>query len=298
MKISFKWLTYILLFISLIIICVWFGEGFNKKVYQNEYAVVQNKYTTNIKGPMDQGTYNNLSIGDTMFKYTSTMQFMDFDGINLKYIECITNDGLHLNLELIIQYQYQRNQIIPIIWYQFNNAKSYTDFLIKTIYGIIYEDCAFFQANDYYSKRNLIENRMYDTIFEQFNIPDSGIMVFNVQLKDIIFPQAFIDVISSKQHLVQEIQTQYNNRTSQLINANTTLIQAQQQAQINVINAQNEANLVLLNANTTASNIEYKYEQMAEYMYNIKTKFRFNSSELIDYIYAQYVKSGAVYAGI
>jgi hypothetical protein len=40
---------------GLIVLFVYFGEGLNKKVGQNEYAVVQNKYSTKLKGPMDQG---------------------------------------------------------------------------------------------------------------------------------------------------------------------------------------------------------------------------------------------------
>jgi regulator of protease activity HflC (stomatin/prohibitin superfamily) len=285
---------------GLITFFVYLGNGVNKRVAQNEYAVVKNKYSTRLNGPMEQGVYNNLTIGDEMFKYTATMQFLDFDATDSVngYVNCITMDGLSVSLEVVIQYQYKRNEIIPVIWYFFGDEESYTDFLTKTIYGIIYEDCAFFNANDYYSKRNLIEDKLYENVIGQFNKNNSGINVFNVQLKNIIFPDAFVDIISAKQHLVQEIQTQTNNRTSLLINANTTYIQAKQQAEIVSINAYNEANLIEKNSNVTGDNIIYKFQKLGDYFLNVKVNFNFGPGELIDYIYSTYAKSGTVYANI
>lgn len=264
--------------------------GVNKKVYQNEYAVVQNKFTTKVWGPLDQGTYNSLTIGDKMFKYTATIQFVDED------VLCITNDGLMITLDINIQLQLNRNEIIPIVWYEFNDNDMFMDFVSKTIYGTLYEDCAYFKASEYYSMRNIIENRMYNSVIDKFNNHTSGITIYNVQLKNIIFPTPFVNIISSKQHLVQEIQTQYNNRTTQLINANSTLIQAEQQGQILIINANNRKNLILAQANATKQNIFVKYEKFGEYYYNAKTKFNFNASSLIKYIYAEYVKIGQIYA--
>jgi regulator of protease activity HflC (stomatin/prohibitin superfamily) len=300
----FCFLGILVAIIGVLTFIVYLSYGVNKRVGQSEYGVVRNKYTTKLHGPMEQGLYNNLTIGDTLYKYTATMQFLDFDTVNAAndpadtYVNCMTADGLLISLEVIIQYQYKRDEIIPVIWYSFNDEGMYTDFLTKTIYGIIYEDCAFFFANDYYSKRNLIENRVFESVTELFNRNESGITVFNVQLKNIIFPKPLVEVISTKQHLVQEIQTQYNNRTSLLINANTTYIQAEQEAQIIVINANNEANLMEKNANTTAENIYYKFQKMTEYFANVEQKFNFKPNDLIDYIYSTYAKTGAVFANL
>jgi regulator of protease activity HflC (stomatin/prohibitin superfamily) len=296
----FTILGILLATLGVITFIVYLAHGVNKRVEQSKYAVVKNKYTTKLSGPMEQGVYNNLTIGDEMYKYTATMQFLDYDVDDSQngYVNCITRDGLMVSLEVVIQYQYNRNEIIPVIWYNFNDEATYTDFLTKTIYGIIYEDCAFFIANDYYSKRNIIEETIYQRVTTQFNKNDSGVTVFNVQLKNIIFPRAFVEIISAKQHLVQEIQTQYNNRTSLLINANTTYIQAVQQSEIVIINANNEANLIEKNANITASNINYKFEKMTEYFLTVKTNLNFNPSELIDYIYSTYLKTGQVYANV
>jgi len=283
--------------LGLITFFVYLGYGVNKKVYQNEYAVVRNKFSTKLKGPLVQGTYNDLTIGDSMYKYTSTIQFIEFGPPN-KYVSCITNDGLLVNLEINIQLQYNREEIIPVVWYEFNDDKLFMDFVRKTIYGLLYEDCALFPANDYYSTRNVIENTMYDSVLKGFNNKTSGVTIYNVQLKNIMFPQAFTDIIASKQHLVQEIQTQYNNRTTQLINANSTLIQAVQQAQIIIIQATNQANILINNANATAYATYVKYDKIGNYFSNIKSKLGFNSTNLIKYIYSQYIKSGSVYAGV
>ena len=294
----FKYLGCILLLGGFVTFIIYLAIGVNRRVTQNEYAVIRNKYTTQLYGPMEQGVYNNLTIGDTLYKYTSTMQFLDFDNTSNSYINCITNDGLIISLEVIIQYEYLRDKIIPVIWYMFNDENTYVDFITKTIYGIIYEDCAFFNANDYYSKRNIIEDKLYETVINLFNNDTSGITVYTVQLKNIIFPKAFVDIISTKQHLVKEIQTQYNNRTSLLIIANTTYIQAIQQSEIVIINANNEANLIEKNANITADNINYKFDKLVEYLSNTQTYFNFKPNELIDYIYSNYAKTGSIYANL
>lgn len=193
---------------------------------------------------------------------------------------------------------YVKEEIIPVVLYQFDDQENYMDFVTKTIYGLIYEDCAKFYANDYYSVRNVIEDTMYKSVTQQYNDKVSGITVYNVQLKNIIFPQPFVEIISAKQHLVQEIQTQYNNRTTLLIDANSTLIQAIQQAQIINIQAQNVANLALINANATSSNIHNKYKKIGDTLLNVKSQFDFNTTELIKYIYAQYAKTGTMFAAV
>lgn len=276
---------------------VYFGYGLNKKVYQNEYAIVENSFSMKLRGPLDQGTYNDLTIGDKMTKYRSTIQFIEYGPPN-KYVSCITHDGLVINLEVNIQLQYDKNEIIPVVLYQFNDEELYMDFVTKTIYGLLYEDCAKFYANDYYSIRNVIEDTMYKSITDQYNNRTSGVTIYNVQLKNIEFPSPFTDVIASKQHLVQEIQTQYNNRTTQIIEANSTLIQAMQQAQIISIQAHNHANLTLVNANVTANNVQVKYETLTDNFINIMTKFNFTPQELAKYIYTRYAQSGTVYASI
>ena len=275
----------------------YFGYAINKKVYQNEYAVVENSYSMKLRGPLEQGTYNDLTIGDKMIKYRSTIQFIEYGHPN-RLVSCITHDGLIISVEVNVQLQYDKNEIIPVVMYMFDKEEIYMDFVTKTIYGLIYADCAKFYANDYYSMRNVIEDTMYKSVTDQYNNKTSGVTIYNVQLKNIVFPQPFVDIISAKQHLVQEIQTQYNIRTTRLIDANSTLIQAQQQALITNIQAHNLANLIGINANATVNNIHTKYQKMSDNFKNIMDQFKFNASGLIQYIYAQYARTGTTYASI
>ena len=248
-------------------------------------------------GPLEQGTYNDLTIGDKMIKYKSTIQFIEY-GEPTKFVSCITRDGLIISIEVNVQLQYDKNEIIPVVMYLFNTGEIYMDFVNKTIYGLLYADCAKFYANDFYSMRNIIEDTMYKSVTEQYNNKTSGITIYNVQLKNIVFPQEFVNIIAAKQHLVQETQTQNNIRTSKLIEANSTLIQAQQQAQITLIQAYNVVNLTSVNANATVNNIHTKYQKMADYFGNVQRQFGFNVSGLIEYIYVQYAKTGTIFASI
>lgn len=283
--------------VGFVTLLTYFGYGLNKKVYQNEYAVVENSYSMKLRGPLEQGTYNDLTIGDTMVKYRSTIQFIEY-GEPTQFISCITRDGLIIRIEVNVQLQFDKNEIIPVVMYLFGTGDVYMDFVNKTIYGLLYADCAKFNANDYYSMRNIIEDVMYRSVTEQYNNKTSGITIYNVQLKNILFPQEFVDIIAAKQHLVQELQTQNNIRTSKLIEANSTLIQAQQQALITTIQAYNTANLTGVNANATVNNIHTKYQKMADYFGNVQTQFGFNVTGLIQYIYVQYAKTGTIFASI
>jgi hypothetical protein len=83
-----------------------------------------------------------------------------------------------------------------------------------------------------------------------------------------------------------------------LIEANSTLIQAQQQALIATIQAYNVANLTGVNANATVNNIHTKYQKMADYFTNVRRQFGFNVTGLIEYIYVQYAKTGTIFASI
>lgn len=289
-----KMLLIPMLIASFIIFCVFLGFAVNRRVYQNEYGIIKNSISTKLKGPFTQGVYNNFDIGDYFYKYTATIQYMNFDDSMHPTVSCITSDGLTLQLEVDIQYQYKQNDLIPVIWYMFGDEDKYQYFLARNAYGVIYDKCALFSSIDYYSARNLIENSLFDAMISQFNNKTLGSEISTVQLKNIVFPQSFTNAIAQKQHLVQDIQTQLNNRTSILINANTSLIQAQQLAQINIINAYNDANITISNGYAIANSTMIQFDKLFNSLNAVRLSSDMNETQYIDFVKSQLLQYSTI----
>lgn len=209
----------------------------NKKVEQDEFAVFINSFTTDVSDVYTQGTYT-LAVGDEITTFKRTYQHLDFDDL-----PCMSYDQLELAVTISLQYKYTQDHVVPTILKKFDNEDNFKGFFVDKIVSNIITVCGNYSAEDYYSKRGTIEVEMYDTVVADINASDVGLEIIFLQLKNIDFPKKFAEAITKKQLAQQEAVTQLNNRTSQMIVANTALIAAQQQAQIIVINANNTANI-------------------------------------------------------
>lgn len=280
----------------IIVLAMYLATCINQKVAQNQYAVVANSLTMDVYATLDQGTYNNLTLGDYMVYYVATIQYLNFENIpnnanNKKpSIQCYTSDGLQITIDVDIQYQYIRDDIIANIWYKFDNEKNYVDFFSNLIYGSIFTTCANYKSEEYYTQRSTIETNMFENVLEVVRGSNIGLQIGFLQLKDIVFPPIFSETIFHKQMLTQQIQTQLNNRTSQLIAANTTFIQALQKEKIIIINANNQANVVLNQAQINADVIKYQWNQKAAIYSNIKHGLGMDQYEFIDYMRTEVIR--------
>lgn len=261
----------ILLTIVMLTLCV------NKKIDQNQYGVFINKYTMDVSGPFDQGTYT-IKPGDSMNFYTSTVQYYDDD------IYCMSKDGLQIALEISYQYLYQRNSLIPIMLYDFSDEGNYLSGFNAIVESAIYKSCAFFNSEDYYTQRQKIEANMSITVTNAIGNSGIGIDLNIFQIKNIQFPYSFNDAITQKQILIQQVQTQLNKRVSQLISVNTTLIQAQQIAKQIKIQTDNNVNIIIAQANATSNIINTQWLKRASTYKTIMDKQNINSTQLVSYI--------------
>lgn len=265
------------------------GVSVNKKVAQNEYAIVANKYTMELVKVLEQGTYT-VKPGDELNYYRSTVQTLNYDEFE-GFLHCFSSDGLQIQLDITVQYLYKKDILVPILLKQFGNEKNYVSAFKAIVIDAILTSCANFTSDEYYTSRQNVENLMSETIVRDTNTSQIGIDVSLVQLKNIDFPDQFNQAIAQKQHTAQELQTQLNNRTSQLILANTTLIQAQQSAQQIIIQAHNTENLVIVKANTTSDIIRNQLVQRGDAYANIKTNLGFNSTQFVEYIEADLLRT-------
>jgi hypothetical protein len=263
---------------GIILMIVLLSTTVNKKVEQNEYAVTKNRFTTDINGVYEQNTYN-LKVGDSLIKFKRTFQQLSLDSVS-----CMTSDKIVIDLDISLQDQYQKDAIIPIILYKFDDEKNYKYFFTNAIIGSIIDACSLYNSIDYYTIRSQIESAIANQTLETINNADIGLEIKFLQLRNIQFPQDLSNIITQKQLVDQQRITELNRRVSDLIAANTTYLESQQQAIAIDINANNLAAINLNAANIQQQVIINKWNQRGEAYLSIKTKNNLNDTQMIDYI--------------
>jgi hypothetical protein len=112
-----------------------------------------------------------------------------------------------------------------------------------------------------------------------------------VQLKNVNLPQEYSDLVELKQSTDQSQTTALNQRAVSLTQANTTLLNAQLQAQIPIIDANQLATINLLNAYAQSN---FTYQQWVERtlgLVSIKMANNLNTSGLLSYMRSQIIQN-------
>jgi regulator of protease activity HflC (stomatin/prohibitin superfamily) len=255
-----------------------------KKVEQKEYGIVFNNYTYEFGRIYEQGTYT-LNVGDVLLKKERTLIPIGTNSLN-----CISKDKITVTLTLSAQYQFNKQDLIDIIFKQFD--EQYDTFLSSIVANIILRICGLYNAEDFYLKRGIVDTHMLNSLKNEINnnTQSLGATIVNFQLQNIRFPQAYEDAITQKQLVTQNKVTSENNRITQLILANTTLLQNQRQAQILIINANNQAQININQAQTSYDIIVNQWIQRADVYATIMANLKLNQSQFLEYLKAEAIR--------
>lgn len=261
----------------------------NKNVAQNEYGVVFNGYTMDIKKEvLDQGKYA-LKFGEYMKTYPATIQYASFENDNR--IVCFTSDGMNVMIDIVVQYAYDKTKLIPVMLYDFDNEENYIAYYRANLHASIFASCANFNSDDYYTFRQAVEDNMFKNVIENINSSGIGINVILLQLTNVDFPSEFDEAIEKKQIEIAQLQIQKNNRTSLLIAANTTFIQGQQQAQRIMNQADNTVKIVMARANSVSNVIKNRYYALGDAFAETMINLQLNSTEFLNYLQTEVMRT-------
>lgn len=264
----------------------------NYPVEQDEYAVGYDTYNMKWTQIYGQGRYP-IKVGEKMIKIKRTLQEYS------KEINCLTKDKILVDISVALQYQYEKDNLIPIILEQFTSIENYDQFLFDRITSSIMNSCLAYNAEQYYTDRSLVDSHMYDQLIEDINQKNIGSKVEFLQLVNIKFPQQVSYAITQKQNIDQEALTTLNDRNTLLTNANTDLLETVRKSNILLINANNTANIILNQAETTAKIQETLWDNRAFGYKHASRKLGLNSSQIIDYIEADIIqKSDKFYTSL
>lgn len=267
------------------------GVSVNQAVAQDEYGVVYHNFTKAFGPTYVQGTYA-LDVGEKLFKFKRTLQ-----DVKVSQVDCISKDGLKLTLHVAAQYQYIPDALIPIVLKSFDTDANYNSFLGNIVTNIVLRQCGLFTTQQYYTARGLVFGSMYDALVNEINnSTDFAATIEFFQLLNIAFPDDYQSVITEKQHLVQTETTTLNIRTTQLIDANTTLLQNRIQANVILINAANQVAIITNQANASYGVVLSQWRQRLSTLRAIVDNLKLNHTQLLDYLSSELVRqsTGAV----
>ena len=262
-----------------------------KRVEQAEYGIAYyNRTTMEFGDTYEQGVYL-LSPGATMLIFARTLQDVETEPIN-----CFTADKIIVTLTVAVQYQLVKDDIIPIILKQYGDNEKFENILKYIVQNIIINRCGQYNAEDYYVHRATIDSDMYQHLLNEVNSNSIGATIELFQLTNIAFPKDFSDVISQKQVIIQNAVTTLNQRASQLISANTTLLEAQRTANIVLINANNTVTINLRQANATRDVIYNQWYRRGLAYSAIKSELTMDEKQFVEYMRNEIIRTipGAV----
>lgn len=255
-------------------------------VNQKEYAVGYDNYTMEFTKIYTQGQ-SVTRIGEYLIILPRTIQEYEAK------LSCLTKDKVLVLLDVGMQYQYDKSELINTILRKFNGKKNFNTFITNRATSSIMDTCLKYNAEDFYTKRGNIDITMYNTLVSVINNDNIGANVEFFQLINIEFPPTFSSAIVKKQTVQQEALTATNNRQSILTNAKTMLYEAQRTAAIISINANNTA-LITLNKAYADANAQVELWKKRSYAYNYTaTVLGLNGSAMVDYIESENVKKSS-----
>jgi regulator of protease activity HflC (stomatin/prohibitin superfamily) len=261
-------------------------------VEQEEYAVALNSYTMQFRDQVySQGTFI-LSPGDTFIRFKRTVQ-----SIELGEIDCLTKDEVLIDIEVSAQFQYIKDDLIPYVMKQFGDDEHYKDFLVSIMRSTILNSCLEFTALDYYEMRTVVDAEMFKSLVRAMNT-GLGCTIEYFQLVDIKYPSEYISTLHKKQNIKQDLITAENHRSTEVIGATTTKLEAQRTANINLINAYNARNITMYSATTQRQAIVSQWVNRGSYFKHVMHDLKLSFSQFIEYLKSDVVRSSHIYSSL
>jgi regulator of protease activity HflC (stomatin/prohibitin superfamily) len=268
---------YFSLVFGFVLMIVLLSMTVDRVVEQDEYALGYNTYNMEFTQLYEQGKHT-IAVGEKWFIVKRTLQELKKD------IRCLSKDKVLLDLSVSMQYQYDENEIMDVIFKQFGDDKNYKKMLNNKAFATVVESCLVFNAEEYFLNRSFIDLTMYNNLVANINDKQIGTNIEFLQLTNIGLPVAYNGAISEKQNIEQTITTTLNNRANILTEAETKLFESVRQAEINIINANATANIILNKADSKSqSQLQLWKDRAYGYEYTA-TNLGLNTSSMIKYI--------------
>jgi len=216
-----------------------------KTVDQNEVAISYCTIVRSLSPTLEQGLHF-VCPDSRMFYYTRT--FIDNYFASL---ECLSSDGLYMDLTLTTQYRLDIEDLSDIL-IEFGTQEELDAYIDVIIQDTVRETCSYFTATEFYVDRGGIETAMIANVTARVDSSNAHVTTGFFQLQNVGLPSELTVAINNKQAALEYVDVVANEREQTLIERDTELLQAVEQATIYEIETQAAADASVISAQASA----------------------------------------------
>jgi len=257
-------------------------------INHDEYGIKYNKVSRKVDTSMIY-TEGRIYVqpGETMFRYQRRFVTVDFSDDSMA-VDCISIDGIYINLLITFQYQIIKDQLFDIL-FEFGQMGTYDQYIQLLSRESIRQTCSYFSVNDFASARGSVEQTMQSNLTSYFNISNAHSTGGLLQLKNVEYPAEYNNAILARQQAEQDLVNAQNERPNLLVQANTTLNVANYTAYQQIVAAQAQAQGILQLANADAQAINQTWVQRANAYKEVMDALAMNASEFVNVYFKSYI---------
>lgn len=236
-----------------------------KKVDQNEVALSYCKVSRTLSDTLEDGLHS-VCVDNQFFTYTRT--FIDN---SMPSLTCISYDGLIMDLTLTTQYRLDIEDLQDIL-FEFGSQEDLDEYIDVIIQDTVRDVCSQFTGSEFYTNRGGIESAMIANVTTTLDSANAHVTTGFFQLQNIHLPTELSDAINAKQLALEYVDVVLNEREQVLIEAETLLYQAQEEARILEIETQAAADARVISAEAAADARVVAGEAEAQAILDIATQ--------------------------
>lgn len=231
------------------------------------WGVAYNTLTCTLEPePFEQGKHIMRPETHLMIYNSLTIAF-EFTGSST--LQALTADGLDVSMDLEIQYQLVRADLLDIVL-EFGEEEKLTEFIRLVAADCIRDVAAVKTAQDFYENRAEVERDITNLLIADMANAKSHISIRLVQLRNVNLPDRLMDSILDKQRAESDITLAANENAGALTRAGTEWRTVYIGADIQILNANAEANSRLAVANQSSIAITERLTKRWEVWKDIK----------------------------
>jgi len=214
-------------------------------VEPNEYGLTYNWITKHIGSTVYHGGTHFIGPWNRFVEFPATMQTIEFSGrqhglATSPMLHTRTKEGLGLYLSIAFQYKLDPAKLPEL--YALTNVR-YESLYTRIARDQLLEAASEYEGPQYWVQRQEVGNQMRDRI--QQHLKDAYADVWGLQLLVIDLPDVYEKKITSTQVQQQKINTRRNEQKATSIRADTEVLKAEFDRQIQVVRAGAEANYTI-----------------------------------------------------
>lgn len=251
-----------------------------ESVGYNTIALKQDVFSKKVSDKVyETGFYNRGPFKDFL-KFPRNPQEINFFTTNTEPnrlpLDSRTTDGLLISIEIAFHYQIQKENL-RILYGTF--AANYEQAFVGQARSTLRDACSMFKAIEFFNNRTTIGEMMQTILDTDLSVMYANVVFF--QLREIDLPDEFEEALKQVQVAQQDYEVALHEQQSARIRAETSIIEAQANANITVLEAVADAEAYMIVMQAQADAINVTLAAQSEAYYAMGQQLNLTSTELL-----------------